>query len=269
MPFAFHANRSRYFDIQRQATADSVIPFIERARPLRAGDRVLEIGSAEGGVLAAFLERDCKVTGIELSAARTERARQFLAEAIDQGAAQIFTSDIYDLVDDPKFHSAFDVIVMKDVIEHIHDQGRLLGALHRFLAPGGVLFLGFPPWQMPFGGHQQVLDNRVLALVPYTHLLPAPAYAALMRAGGEKDQKVRAMLEIKETGLSIEQLEGIVRDTGWSIRERRFFLVAPIYRHKFGLPTVRQSGLVSRLPVVRNFMTTQAYYALTSLAASG
>ena len=49
----------------------------------------------------------------------------------------------------------FDLILLKDVIEHIPDQERVIPYLKEFLKPGGRVFFGFPPWYMPHGGHQQ------------------------------------------------------------------------------------------------------------------
>jgi 2-polyprenyl-3-methyl-5-hydroxy-6-metoxy-1,4-benzoquinol methylase len=64
--------------------------------------------------------------------------------------------------------------LLKDVIEHIHDQPKLIAWMKSYLAPNGTIFFGFPPWQMPFGGHQQLCRNKVLAKLPYYHLLPRP-----------------------------------------------------------------------------------------------
>ncbi len=83
------------------------------------------------------------------------------------------------------FHRPFDLIILKDVIEHIHDQDAILSRLRNFLKPGGHIFFGFPPWQMPFGGHQQVLAHRLLSRTPYFHLLPVPLYRGILKAFGE------------------------------------------------------------------------------------
>ena len=49
------------------------------------GKRVLEIGSAEGGVLKAFVEEGCYCVGIELSENRTKLANEFQKEDVEKG----------------------------------------------------------------------------------------------------------------------------------------------------------------------------------------
>ena len=58
-----------------------------------------------------------------------------------------------------RFKNQFDVIILKDVIEHVPEQEKFVPYLKNFLKPGGQIFFGFPPWYMPFGGHQQVCKN--------------------------------------------------------------------------------------------------------------
>lgn len=41
---------------------------------------------------------------------------------------------------------SFDVVVLSSVLEHLDDDQRALGACHRLLAPGGVLFINVPSW---------------------------------------------------------------------------------------------------------------------------
>jgi 2-polyprenyl-3-methyl-5-hydroxy-6-metoxy-1,4-benzoquinol methylase len=82
-----------------------------------------------------------------------------MKDDIEAGKVRFVGKDIY-LVEAAELDGLFDIIVMKDVIEHIHDQSRLLARLKDFLKPNGVVFFGFPPWQMPFGGHQQICNNK-------------------------------------------------------------------------------------------------------------
>jgi 2-polyprenyl-3-methyl-5-hydroxy-6-metoxy-1,4-benzoquinol methylase len=262
MPRDFHRDTDLYFDQQRENALASILPFIEphlkRAAP---GRRVLEIGCGAGGVLKAFAERGAQVTGVDLNEPSIEYAvRRFGAEAA--GAHWHFElRNIYD-VDPACLDGAFDLIVMKDTIEHIHDQQRLLARLPEFLAADGAVFVAFPPWQMPFGGHQQICQHRVLMRLPWIHLLPRHAYAALLRRYRESGKTIDALLEIKETGISIERFERIASETGHRIAARRLYLINPIYRDRYGLEPREQFGLLAAVPVLRDFLTTSAYYLL-------
>ena len=269
MVFQFHRDAQRQFDQQRAVTAEHIIPFIEARISLGADLRVLEIGCAEGGVLKAFLDRDAIATGVELSATRYDRARHLLHDPLQQGRLTLVRKDIYEVGIEREVGGPFDLIILKDVIEHIPHQGRLLRRLKAFLHPEGSIFFGFPPWQMPFGGHQQVCASKLLSVMPYFHLLPRPLYRGVLRMFGETDAKIADLLEVKETGLSLEKFEGLLRKTGYRILKRRLYLVNPIYRYKFGLKPREQFRLIARLPFLRNFVTTCGYYLVRPEGASG
>jgi SAM-dependent methyltransferase len=258
--YEFHRDKARYFDYQYRTARDYIIPFVEQAHPVQPGMRVLEIGCAEAGVLKAFLERDCTCVGVDLAADRIELAKTFLAEAHQAGRIRFFSKDIYEADVAADFGHRFDLIVLKDVIEHIHDQERFMRRMADFLAPGGRVFFGFPPWQMPYGGHQQICDSKLLAALPYYHLLPARAYRFLLERLETNPVKIDNLMEIKQTGISIERFERIVQRTAYRIRLRRFYLINPIYQYKFGLKPRLQAGLIARIPYLRNFLTTCMYY---------
>lgn len=80
----------------------------------------------------------------------------------------LIAEDIYKVYPDtlPKF----DLVVMRDTIEHIPNQKKFLEELKKFLKPNAKVFLAFPPWRMSFGGHQQVCESKFLRLLPYFHL---------------------------------------------------------------------------------------------------
>ena len=155
----------------------------------------------------------------------------------------------------------FDIVILKDVIEHIHDQSRLLARLKDFLTPGGIIFFGFPPWQMPFGGHQQLCKNS-LSKVPYFHLLPKPLYKGILKLFKEPDHVVTDLLEIKDTGISIERFKKIVRENNYQVIGKIDYFINPIYEYKFNLKPRKQNTLISKIPYVRNFVTTCVYYII-------
>jgi SAM-dependent methyltransferase len=254
--FEFHQDRKRYFEIQYLNAKAYVIPFLESSRVITPGSRVLEIGAGEGGVLKAFIERGCTAVGVELDPRRVEWACGFLWEEIGRGALHYIEKDIYQTSVEDDLKGKFDFIILKDVIEHIHDQPRLMQWMKHMLAPKGVIFFGFPPWQMPFGGHQQIAKSA-LSRLPYIHLLPLPLYRLLLTW---KKEPVADLLEIRTTRLSIEKFERMVNDTGYIILGRLHYLINPIYQWKFGWKPRVQFKWLSKLPLVRNYFTTCVYY---------
>ncbi len=86
-----------------------------------------------------------------------------------------------------------------------------------------------------FRGHQQLARTKWLSKLPYYHLLPMPIYKMLLKLGGEQQDKIDNLAEIKATGISIEQFEQYAKRTNYNIVSRTLFLIRPIYRFKFGL----------------------------------
>ena len=174
--YEFHGNKKYYFDMTRQVTVGHILPYIQQNWVFPQGMQVLEIGCGEAGVLKAFTDLGYHCTGIELDENRLEYAREFMQQEMASGKIQFLNKDIYDVDPEVDLGTKFDLIILKDVIEHIPDQGKFMPQLHRFLKPGGVIFFAFPPWMMPYGGHQQVLPKKLASKMPYYHLLPGKMY---------------------------------------------------------------------------------------------
>lgn len=260
--FDFHKDKERYFNMQYTNSKEYILPFIEKYIKHDKKLDVLEIGCAEAGVLKAFTDKGHQCVGIELDPNRTELAKEFMSEEISAGKIEFMSKNIYDIDVDKDLKTKFDLIILKDVIEHIHDQAKFMSFLHKFLKPEGKIFFGFPPWQMPFGGHQQVAQSKILSALPYYHMLPRSIYKMILKAFGESPKKVENMLEIKDTGISIERFEGILKKENYSTLKRQLYLINPIYKYKFGLSARKQIGIISAIPILRNFLSTCAYYLI-------
>ena len=111
------------------------------AKILRAvgiGKRVLEVGCASG-VQTRILsqEQGCTVTGIEINPAAAEEARPFCDAVI---VGDLETLDFDEALGD----MLFEVITIADVLEHLREPARVLGALKKFLQPGGYIVVSIP-----------------------------------------------------------------------------------------------------------------------------
>lgn len=260
--FEFHGDRKRYFDIQSLNSKKYILPFIESNFTLHSRMRVLEIGCGEGGVLKPFLDKGAICVGVEFDKTRIENGEKWLSDDIEKGMLSFVIKDIYDTSVE-SLGGKFDIIILKDVIEHIHGQAKLLTRLQYFLNPGGIIFFGFPPWQMPFGGHQQ-LSQSSLSKVPYFHLFPRAVYKGILKLFKEKEHVVNDLLEIKDTGISIERFEKIVIKTNYKVVDKIHYLFNPIYEYKFNIKPKKQNKLISKIPYLRNYFTTCVYYIIKS-----
>ncbi len=259
MSYDFHKDKATYITYQQENAERFVIPFIEKTLSINNKTSVMEIGCAEGGVLNAFLEKGCKGVGVELMESRYKRAQIVLEKHLSSGQARLINKNIYDVDIDKEFPEKFDLIVLKDVIEHIHDQDKVMNKLRDFLKPGGHIFFGFPPWYMPFGGHQQIASSKFLSKLPYYHVLPTFIYKSILKLFGESDRTFAELIEIKETGISIEKFHQIVRSNQYRIRDEIYYLINPIYLYKFNLRPRVLWPIFSKLKWLRNIYTTCLY----------
>lgn len=263
--YDFHKDKEHYHEIQYRNSKNSILPFVSRYLDNRQSPvQILEIGSAEGGNLLPFAEAGYQCTGIEMSAPRIELAKKFAGSYFKRGQVAFINSDIHDI--DPLKHPElrFDLIFLKDVLEHIHNQEKMLHTIKYFLKPGGVIFFGFPSWYMPFGGHQQICYNRFLSRLPWFHLLPMPFYRWILKTLNRHQRQNEGLVEIKETGISIHRFEKICRKENLKILKKQFYLVPPIYQLKIGMKTRKLPPLIGQIPYLREFFISSAYYVVGS-----
>lgn len=126
-----------------------------------------------------------------------------------------------------------------------------------------MIFMSFPAWQMPFGGHQQICNNKIISHLPFIHLLPNKIYRAILKTGGEKEDCIKELLNIKKTRTSIEYFEKIAKEENITIVNRLLYFINPHYETKFGLRPRKLNKLVSIIPYIRNFFISSCFYILS------
>jgi SAM-dependent methyltransferase len=251
-----HLDNDQYFQEQIYTTRKYVIPYISQVKNIDSTSLILEVGCGEGGNLYPFCEMGCPCYGVDIDAQKIAVGQ----EKLPYENVTLIYKDIYDIeaTNFPKF----DVIFLRDVIEHIPHQDRFLTFIRGFLKDDGVIFFAFPPWRMPFGGHQQILRNRVLSKLPYYHILPKSIYKKILRWGKVPDSKIKEMLSIKETGISIHRFRKLAKESHFKIEITTDWLINPNYEVKFNLKP-RKLHVLNHIPYFRDFFTTCYYCTLT------
>jgi len=247
-------------DMQYAVTTKNILPFIREHCAVSSGMRVLEIGTQHGGVLRAFLDNGCRGTGVEIE--DITPAKKYMDAYIRSGKATLIQADILDEKLRGMFRESFDIVVMKDVIEHIPDKHTLFSRIREFLKEDGHAFFGFPPWLMPFGGHQQVCEGWLLRHTPFFHLLPRTWYRALLHAGGTRRQTADHLMELQRAGITMEQFERLAKAHGFSLVAKQLFLFNPVYQFRYGLPCRKLPHWLGTIPLLRNVYTTCVYYLI-------
>lgn len=255
-----HKDHNRYFNEQAECMRRYVIPYIEQQCPVTPDKRVLEIGCGEAGNLLPFLDRGCECWGIDISSPRIEVAKEHFSTHTYSARMHLICNDIYKIA--PEEIGEFDIIVLRDVIEHIPHQEVFMHNMKRFMNEKTVVFFGFPVWRNPFGGHQQVCRNRVLSHLPWIHLLPRTLYKALLTMGHEPEGVIRELLDIKTTGISIHRFERILHDEQFRVLRCTHYLINPNYDIKFHLKP-RAIPRLLQIPYLSDFYTTAMYYLIS------
>jgi 2-polyprenyl-3-methyl-5-hydroxy-6-metoxy-1,4-benzoquinol methylase len=96
--------------------------------------RVLDVGAGDGYFLNAAQAAGWQVEGVELSAPRVARAREWFG----------LTLHSCDLASAPFAAGSFSAVTMLQLLEHLHDPAAVLRRGHELLQPGGLLLLSTP-----------------------------------------------------------------------------------------------------------------------------
>jgi 2-polyprenyl-3-methyl-5-hydroxy-6-metoxy-1,4-benzoquinol methylase len=174
---------------------------------------------------------------------------------------QFICSDIYKVAAHtlPKF----DVVIVRDVIEHIHNQTKFLLFVQQFLQVNGSVFIAFPPWRMPFGGHQQVCNSSFLSKLPFFHLLPKFLFKAILIWSKENQELINELVTLRQTKMSILKYKRLLKRTGYKTDRETCYFINPNYDIKFKLKP-RCLPKFLRIPFLCDFYTT-AFYSIVSV----
>ena len=126
----------------------------------------------------------------------------------------------------------YQLILIHDVIEHISNKEEFFRCLSPLLAKRGIIFWGFPSWQMPFGGHQQICHNRFVSSLPFIHLCPGILYRFLLRCFHETPSCIEELSDIKRCRMTIDTFEQLAEKYGYEITDRQLWFINPHYQQK-------------------------------------
>ena len=116
---------------------------------VRAGDRVLDLGSGGGRHAFEAHRRGASVVALDRSASETAGCAGLMAAMRAGGeapAAALGTAVTGDGLALPFPDEVFDRVVAAEVLEHVVDDARAMAELARVLRPGGTLAVTVPRW---------------------------------------------------------------------------------------------------------------------------
>jgi len=222
----------KHFYQQIDFTKNYLINYFKKHLPDFENFRILEIGCAEAGFLHQLSLMNIDVSGLELSEARVNIA---LSKNPDLNivVGDITSADIVN-----KFKNKFDLIVLRDVIEHVPDRSAMFKNIITLLKSNGYLYVTFPPKFSAFAGHQQN-GKSILKYFPYLHLLPSSLIRFLGNIFGESDYMINTIINNFRDGLTIKKFFRYCDNYNFKFLVKEIFLIRPIYKIKFKLTPIK------------------------------
>lgn len=253
-----HTDYERYFYESEESCEKYYLPYLKEHIPFKYGNsfKVLEVGCGLGGNLAPFARLGCMVSGVDINSLSIAWAKELFPRC---GLDGTFTyCDFHEYKDE----NSYQLIMLHDAIEHIPEKERLMLRIRELLDDKGVLYIAFPAWCMPFGGHQQVARTRFVSRCPFIHLLPRALFVWLLRKLGEPEWVINDFLNIRSTRMSIQAFEKLCKESGFEVVDRRLYLINPHYEKKFGLKPRKLWKCFAYIPYIRDFFSTSCHYLI-------
>jgi ubiquinone/menaquinone biosynthesis C-methylase UbiE len=167
--------------------------------------RYLDVGCGTGEILEGLARAGCRrLSGLDLSDAMLAQSRAQVPEAeLVAGAVEMQTFE----------PGSFDVITAAFTVHHLVDPGAFFEAAHRWLAPGGWIFLlefNRDAWSVAPGARKLVLR---LSVAPLRFLVRWKNRRAIADQPG-----VRSKFNSAHALRGIEELRGVARTHGFEPR---------------------------------------------------
>ncbi len=250
--------KTYYWRYQRRLGEEYLIPFVQQAGYSIPGARVLDIGSAEGGILSAFAAEGAQTIGIEISISRLKHAVQFARQ--NHLHCQFVAADLFFL---PLQQTPFDMILMLDVLEHLPDKEKALANITRMMTSDTLLLLTFPPFYSPFGGHQQML-NSFWRFIPYFHTVPFPLWRLIAITINKWDANrcfLQEMENLRNHRLSINRMKKMAEQLGLQVIAEDYHFIRPTHKLRYGWPVISARRL-QRIPLIREVLISGVTFLL-------
>lgn len=241
----------KHFYEQRKHTISYLLPYFSQNIPDFQNKKVLEVGCAEAGLLDVLQENNFDVTGVELEATRVKIAKE------KNPQLKIFTADITDINIVDKIGENFDLVIMRDVIEHIPDREALFRNLKKLIKKDGYFYVTFPPRFSGFSGHQQN-GKSLLRYAPFLQIFPDSIIKSLGSLFNENPKMIEFIIHNFKIGLTINKFEKFYSAFKFEPVVKDLFLFRPIFKLRYNL-TPRK---FPNIPVIRELLSFGCEYLL-------
>jgi SAM-dependent methyltransferase len=250
--------KKKYWKYQYDLGKIYLIPLLEKWGVKIKSSKILDVGCAEGGVISAFSDYGALCTGFEISEDRIEIGK-ILCEP-EKRKINFIAGDACDKNDFQKVGNGYDIVLLRDVIEHLQDKTSAIENIKQVLKPEGCVFVTFPPYYSPFGSHQQNLDS-IIKFTPFVHLLPEKIYFSIIEKLETSEGKISEMKYLRKVKVTLKSFEKLANDSNLLIRQKKYYLFRPDFRLRYGIPEIKAQFL-GYIPFLREFLIMGVFYLL-------
>ena len=249
----FNSWKEYYFKYQRTLAECYYIPFFQKNKVELKNKNILEIGCGNGGFISAFGELSDNCVGFDLKDLKWENTN-----------VKYYKLDVFDDELINKFDSKFDIIILRDVIEHLDNTqtNKLFSQIQKLSNLNTVILITFPPFYSPFGLHQQVLLKSILRFIPYLSSLPKSLIKVLIK-DDKNIEGTDELLSLYDSRKTIGMFYRLMSQNCYKILDKEFFYVRPSHEIRYGIKTIR-SRVVQYIPLIREILITGTIFLIKS-----
>jgi SAM-dependent methyltransferase len=259
LSLGFDSHRIKLWEYQYLLGRDFTIEYLKWNNAFASGSVICEIGSGEGGVAQALALAGAKeVLCTDILEHRLE-AGQLMANNFGLNIKYIYHNVMEDDIP-AEWLGKFDLVIFRDVMEHLEDPELAMKRILLLLKQDGKLFITFPPYYSPYGGHQQIVRGNIFSKLPFIHYLPKNIFKLLVSSG--LDYGIDEVIRLKDYRLTPRKLKKIAKKLNYSITTEDYFLLRPVFKPRFNLPVFKISFL-KKIPGLIDILSLEASFVLS------
>ncbi|MFA6571298.1 MAG: methyltransferase domain-containing protein [Bacteroidota bacterium] len=245
-----------YWNYQFELGAQYLVNELRSVGAFKSGDTVTEIGCGEGGVVCSFVEDGAGAGfGTDIDVGRI-KIGEIIAKELNLNI--VFSEhDIINQEPAQDWKLASDLVILRDVIEHLDDAQIALANIKKIIKPNGFLYVTFPPFHSAFGGHQHITESFA-GNFPYIHLLPKKLFYAML---GKNSKNIGEVERIHEIRLTPKYFIQSAVSAGYEVCEENYYLIRTVFKLKYGLPPIKLN-LFKFLPFMKKYFALEASFLL-------
>jgi SAM-dependent methyltransferase len=217
--------------------------------PSVQGKTALDLGCGRGAMSFQLAEAGAeRVIGIDTDPDRIVFAKKKLESEYPHLRGKVEFRCL--LLQEMEIELAFDLIVSKDVMEHVDDVPGLLKEFDQRLTSRGQVYLGFGPlYYSPYGDH-----HWTKAVIPWGHLI-IPDRLLLARQKREDGSVPKSIREIGLNTFKFRDYVTAFKDCPMKVEHFK--------TNRGDHPVYKVSRFLSKMPVLRELFTFNIYCTLS------